>query len=129
MHARCRRLCALCICLVPDRVTELSCLRGQIRTFICRFWEQICALTNSACAGNDASVGLGEQILISIGTKYSMYCANIARTYLVDPSAKQEEAYKLLMEAQEAAIAALVEGAPMSAAPRAAIDYLTVSPA
>ncbi len=57
-----------------------------------------------------------------------MYCANIARTYLVDPSTQQEEAYKLLMEAQEAAIAALVEGAPMSAAPRAAIDYLTVSP-
>jgi Xaa-Pro aminopeptidase len=56
-----------------------------------------------------------------------MYCANIARTYLVDPSPQQEEAYKLLLEAQEAAIAALVEGAPMSAAPTAAIDYLTVS--
>lgn len=88
----------------------------------------MCKFVVSACSGRDASVVRGEQILISIGTKYLSYCANIARTYLVDPSAEQGEAYKLLMEAQDAAIAALVEGAPMSAAPRAAIDYLTVSP-
>jgi nucleosome binding factor SPN SPT16 subunit len=64
--------------------------------------------------------------MISLGTKYSMYCANIARTYMVDPNTTQEADYKLLLEAQEAAIAALVEDAPMSAAPRAAIDYLEV---
>ena len=30
-----------------------------------------------------------DVILVSLGTRYQMYCANASRTYLVDPSKKQ----------------------------------------
>ena len=43
-----------------------------------------------------------------------MYCANIARTYLVDPSKKQEAEYAALLAAQQAALAGMVEGAALS---------------
>lgn len=55
-----------------------------------------------------------------------MYCANIARTYLVDPTEQQEKEYTALLEAQQAAIAALVDGAPMSAPYTAAAQSLQV---
>jgi nucleosome binding factor SPN SPT16 subunit len=67
--------------------------------------------------------------MCSLGARYSMYCANIARTYLVDPSAEQEAQYKALLAAQEAAIAALVVGAPMGAAHTAALKALQVQAA
>lgn len=66
--------------------------------------------------------------MCSLGARYSMYCANVARTYLVDPSAQQEAQYKALLAAQEAAIVALVVGAPMGAAHTAALKALQVSP-
>ena len=55
-----------------------------------------------------------------------MYCANIARTFLVDPVKQQEEEYKALLQAQDKAINALVEGAPMSAAMEAVVKALQV---
>ncbi len=67
-----------------------------------------------------------DVIMCSIGARYSMYCANIARTYLVDPSAEQEAQYKALLGAQEAAIAALTVGAPMGGAHTAALEALKV---
>lgn len=67
-----------------------------------------------------------DVILCSLGARYSMYCANIARTFLVDPLPKQEEEYKALLQAQEAAINALVPGAEMSAALAAASKALEV---
>ena len=60
------------------------------------------------------------------GARYSMYCANVARTYVIDPSKEQEAQYKALLDAQAAAIAALVEGAPLSAAHEAATATLQV---
>lgn len=57
---------------------------------------------------------------------YASYCANVARTYFVDPSKEQAEQYAALQEAQAAAVAALVEGAPMSAAYDAVVDTLKV---
>lgn len=65
-----------------------------------------------------------DVILCSLGARYSMYCANIARTFLVDPVKQQEEEYKALLQAQEKAINALVEGAPMSAAMAAVVKAL-----
>ena len=67
-----------------------------------------------------------DVILCSLGARYSMYCANIARTFLVDPVPKQEEEYKALLQAQDAAINALVPGAEMSAALAAATKALEV---
>ena len=55
-----------------------------------------------------------------------MYCANVARTYVIDPSKEQEAQYKALLDAQAAAIAVLVEGAPLSAAHDAATATLQV---
>ena len=68
-----------------------------------------------------------DVILCSLGARYSLYCANIGRTFLVDPVKQQEEEYKALLQAQDAAINALVEGAPMSAAVTATIKALQVS--
>lgn len=56
--------------------------------------------------------------------RYASYCANVARTYFVDPSKEQEAQYAALQEAQAAAVAALVEGAPMSAAYEAVVATL-----
>lgn len=39
-------------------------------------------------------------ILVSLGARYSMYCANVGRTYLVDPTPHQEAEYKALLDAQ-----------------------------
>ncbi len=69
-----------------------------------------------------------DVIMCGIGARYSMYCANVARTVLVDPSKQQEAEYKALLAAQEAAIAALVTGAPLSAPVDAAIQALKVQP-
>lgn len=43
---------------------------------------QISALSNDKALSFDV-------ILVSLGTRYQMYCANASRTYLVDPSKKQ----------------------------------------
>ena len=53
-------------------------------------------------------------IVCMLGTRYSMYCANLVRTYLVDPSKPQERAYKAMLDAQKAAIGALKPGAKCS---------------
>lgn len=68
-----------------------------------------------------------DVILCSLGARYSMYCANIGRTFLVDPVKQQEEEYKALLQAQDAAINALKEGEPMSAAVTATVKALQVS--
>ena len=67
-----------------------------------------------------------DVILCSLGTRYSMYCANVGRTFLVDPVKQQEEEYKALLQAQDAAINALVDGTPMSAAMAAVVKSLQV---
>lgn len=50
----------------------------------------------------------------------------MGRTYFVDPSKEQEAQYAAVQEAQAAAVAALVEGAPMSAAYEAVVGTLRV---
>lgn len=60
------------------------------------------------------------------GARYSLYCANAARTYLVDPSKQQQEQYAALLAAAEAASKALVPGAKCSAAYAAAVQELEV---
>ncbi len=35
-----------------------------------------------------------DVILVSLGARYNMYCANLARTLLVDPSKQQEAEYQ-----------------------------------
>jgi Xaa-Pro aminopeptidase len=63
-----------------------------------------------------------------LGYRYASYCANIARTYFVDPSPQQTEEYSAIQEAHAAAIAAITEGAPLSAAYQAVVQTLQVCP-
>lgn len=67
-----------------------------------------------------------DVILVSVGSRYQMYCSNLSRTYLVDPNKTQEAQYKALLEAQTAAINALKPGKPMSDAYSAVVDSLKV---
>ena len=60
------------------------------------------------------------------GARYSLYCANLARTYLVDPSKQQQEQYAALLAAADAASKALAPGAKCSAAYAAAVQELEV---
>ncbi|EFN58683.1 hypothetical protein CHLNCDRAFT_140286 [Chlorella variabilis] len=76
-----------------------------------------------ASASKDTHIHYGV-IVCSLGARYASYCANVARTYFVDPSKQQEAEYAALQEAQAAAVAALVEGAPMSAAYEAVVETL-----
>ncbi|KAH7421678.1 hypothetical protein KP509_13G070600 [Ceratopteris richardii] len=59
-------------------------------------------------------------IVCAIGARYNSYCANVARSYLIDADALQSKAYKVLHKAHEAAINALKPGNPASAAYKAA---------
>ncbi|KAK9807391.1 hypothetical protein WJX73_010932 [Symbiochloris irregularis] len=63
---------------------------------------------------SDNSTLAYDVIMVALGARYNMYCANVARTYLVDPSKKQEAEYGALLAAQQAALSAMVEGAKLS---------------
>ncbi|KAK2982171.1 hypothetical protein RJ640_008809 [Escallonia rubra] len=49
-------------------------------------------------------------IICALGSRYSSYCSNIARTFLIDSTAMQSKAYEVLLKAHEAAISALKPG-------------------
>jgi nucleosome binding factor SPN SPT16 subunit len=63
-------------------------------------------------------------ITVSLGARYKMYCSNIARTFLVDPPKKVSETYEVLLEVQEACIAAMKPGKPLKSVYKAAVSYL-----
>jgi nucleosome binding factor SPN SPT16 subunit len=54
-------------------------------------------------------------VLISLGARFQQYCGNVARTLMIDPSKAMEETYDAALAAQEAALAALVDGADLAA--------------
>jgi Xaa-Pro aminopeptidase len=62
------------------------------------------------------SLLLAGVIVVALGTRYQNYCANVSRTYIINPSKTQEAQYTALLNAHEAAMAALKEGAPAKAA-------------
>ena len=63
-------------------------------------------------------------ITCSLGARYKSYCANVGRTYVINPSKGMEKHYKLLLEVQQEAINALRSGATLSAAYEAAMNRL-----
>ena len=63
-------------------------------------------------------------ITASLGARYKSYCANVGRTYVINPNKGQEKHYKLLLEVQQEAINALKIGQPLSAAYEAALNRL-----
>lgn len=63
-------------------------------------------------------------IMCAIGSRYSSYCSNVARTFLIDANPIQSKAYGVLLKAQEAAINALKPGKAASAAYQAALSIV-----
>ncbi|KAL8229891.1 hypothetical protein R6Q57_014791 [Mikania cordata] len=49
-------------------------------------------------------------IICALGSRYNSYCANVARTFLIDSNMTQSKAYQVLLKAHEAAVAALKPG-------------------
>ncbi|KAD7116726.1 hypothetical protein R6Q59_006536 [Mikania micrantha] len=49
-------------------------------------------------------------IICALGSRYNSYCANVARTFLIDSNTTQSKAYQVLLKAHEAAVAALKPG-------------------
>lgn len=63
-------------------------------------------------------------VTVSLGARYKSYCANIGRTYVINPTKQQAKEYAALLEAEEAVIKALQPGRPASDALQAALDAL-----
>eukprot|EP00958_Prasinococcus_capsulatus_P001992 scaffold179_cov368-Prasinococcus_capsulatus_cf.AAC.32 len=66
-------------------------------------------------------------IICSLGARYSFYCSNIARTFIIDPTDAQQKEYKALLKAQAAAIGQLKDGNTLSSVYRAAAESLAQS--
>ncbi|KAK9074443.1 hypothetical protein SSX86_007041 [Deinandra increscens subsp. villosa] len=60
-------------------------------------------------------------IICALGSRYNSYCANVARTFLIDSNATQSKAYQVLLKAHEAAVGALKPGNKASDAYKAAL--------
>ena len=54
-------------------------------------------------------------VAISLGARHTQYCANIARTLMIDPTKSMEGVYAAVLAAQEAALGALKDGADLAA--------------
>lgn len=63
-------------------------------------------------------------IISAIGSRYSNYCSNIARTFLIDATPAQSKAYEVLLKAHDAAIAMLKPGNKVSSVYRAAVSVV-----
>ncbi|KAF5748877.1 FACT complex subunit SPT16 [Tripterygium wilfordii] len=63
-------------------------------------------------------------IICAVGSRYSSYCSNIARTFLIDANPLQSKAYEVLLKAHEAAIAVLKPGNNISASYQAALSVV-----
>lgn len=81
-------------------------------------------LTQLSCLLSCCTLCCTGVILVSLGTRYQSYCANIARTYIINPNKAQEAQYGALLAAHDAACAALKEGQPARTAMEAAVKVI-----
>jgi nucleosome binding factor SPN SPT16 subunit len=63
-------------------------------------------------------------IICAIGSKYSSYCSDVARTYLIDATPTQSKAYETLLKAHEAAVQQVKPGNQMCAVYQAAVAVI-----
>ncbi|KNC74617.1 hypothetical protein SARC_12842, partial [Sphaeroforma arctica JP610] len=63
-------------------------------------------------------------VIASLGTRYKSYCSNIARTYMINPTPDQTEAYKLIVKLRGMVIAKFLPGVELSALYTLCTDYL-----
>jgi nucleosome binding factor SPN SPT16 subunit len=52
-------------------------------------------------------------IVCSLGARYQMYCANVTRTYFIDPDDKRQAQYKAVLKVYEASLAKMLPGATL----------------
>ncbi|KDQ13142.1 hypothetical protein BOTBODRAFT_66895 [Botryobasidium botryosum FD-172 SS1] len=63
-------------------------------------------------------------ILASIGIKYKGYCAQVGRSFLVDPTKEQEQIYQLLLSLQSELLSKLKDGTPARDVYLHALNYV-----
>ncbi len=81
------------------------------------------ALPHAQASENKLSEG--DLLLVDFGARWNGYCSDITRTFVLgSPSQRQVEVYEAVLEAQEAAAAALGEGIPASRVDAAAREAL-----
>lgn len=73
---------------------------------------------------DDLHYDSGSVIICALGAKYSGYCSNVARTFLIDCNAEKCNAYKVLRQAHDAAIAALTPGSKCCSSYQAAVAVI-----
>ncbi|KAK6461883.1 global regulator of transcription [Scheffersomyces coipomensis] len=81
-------------------------------------------LKPSAISNNNQLIGDGV-ILASIGLRYKSYCANIARTFLIDPTNEMESNYDFLLTLQNHIINELLkDGKVANEVYQGALDFI-----
>ena len=63
-------------------------------------------------------------LLVSVGMRYKGYCANVGRTFVVDPSKEQESVYGFLVSLQSELLHKLKDGAVARDVYLHAISYI-----
>ncbi|ONK78791.1 uncharacterized protein A4U43_C02F22470 [Asparagus officinalis] len=82
-------------------------------------------LKPSASSNDDNLFYDSASVIISaIGSRYSSYCSNIARTFMIDATPTHTKAYEVLLKAHDAAIAMLKPGNKAGAAYQAAVSVV-----
>jgi len=55
-----------------------------------------------------------DVVVVSLGARFKSYCANVARTYVIDPVPKVEKTYHALVRLQSECLGKMVPGAKLS---------------
>ncbi|KAJ7445773.1 FACT complex subunit SPT16 [Mycena galericulata] len=63
-------------------------------------------------------------LLVAFGLRYKSYCANVGRTFIVDPTPEQEAQYSLLLELQQDLLTKIKDGITARDAYQAALSYV-----
>ncbi|KAI9064261.1 FACT complex subunit SPT16 [Trametes sanguinea] len=63
-------------------------------------------------------------LLVSVGMRYKSYCANLGRSFIVDPSKEQEAIYALLVSLQSEVLSRMKEGAISKELYQFALSYV-----
>ncbi|KAL0947324.1 hypothetical protein HGRIS_013443 [Hohenbuehelia grisea] len=77
--------------------------------------------TAQASEDNIAHKGV---LLVAFGMRYKTYCANVGRTFIVDPTPEQEAQYTLLTSLQAELLAMMKDGTPTREVYQHAIGYV-----
>jgi len=110
--------------------TEITytCMQGGCRSFA---YDPIVASGENACilhyTENNKPLRAGDLVLIDAGGEYENYAADITRTFPINGrfNAEQRALYELVLQAQQAAIAAIKPGLPWNKLQETIVTILT----